>query len=69
MLSSIEAGQLIVREQNRQWHFGNDDSLHVELVILDPGAYQKILFGGSIGAGESYKRLKNESTPLISATR
>ncbi len=54
MLPSLTQGQLIVREQDQQWQFGNDNTFRSELVILDPRAYQKILFGGSIGAGESY---------------
>ncbi len=54
MLSTVETGQLTVREQDQRWQFGNDGDLRAELVILDPGAWQKILFGGSIGAGESY---------------
>lgn len=54
MLSSLEFGQLIVTEGEKQWSFGNEKQPSARVTILNPTAYHKILFGGSIGGGEAY---------------
>jgi len=54
MLSRIEFGKLILQEGDKQWCFGEGKRPCAHVTIRDTAAYQRILFGGSIGAGESY---------------
>jgi len=54
MLDKLAHGQLIIQEGNKTRTFGNDSSLQAHITINDSRAYRKILFGGSIGAGEAY---------------
>lgn len=54
LLSRLEHGQLVFREQGVATIFGTDTKLSATIDIHDPAAYQKVLIGGSIGAGESY---------------
>jgi cyclopropane-fatty-acyl-phospholipid synthase len=54
MLEKLAHGQLIIQEGSNTRTFGNDSSLRAIVTIHDNRAYRKILFGGSIGAGEAY---------------
>ncbi|WP_084813505.1 SAM-dependent methyltransferase [Desulfogranum japonicum] len=54
MLSRLEYGQIIIEDQGNQWKFGKEYQLSARIIINDPAAYRKIVFGGSIGAGEAY---------------
>lgn len=54
MLEKLVHGQLIVQEGKNIRTFGSDKSLRAHVIINDPSAYKKIVFGGSIGAGEAY---------------
>jgi len=54
MLEKLEYGQLIIQEEDNIRTFGNDSSLRAHVTINDSRAYRKIVFGGSIGAGEAY---------------
>ena len=54
MLEKLEYGQLTIQEEDNIRTFGNDSSLRAHLTINDSRAYRKIVFGGSIGAGEAY---------------
>lgn len=54
MLEKLVHGQLIVQEGECIRTFGNDTSLRAHVIINDSRAYKKIVFGGSIGAGEAY---------------
>jgi cyclopropane-fatty-acyl-phospholipid synthase len=54
MLEKLAHGQLIIQEGSYTRTFGNDSSLRAHVTIHDNRAYRKILFGGSIGAGEAY---------------
>ena len=54
MLEKLEYGQLTVQEKDKIRTFGNDNSLRAHVTINDSRAYRKIVFGGSIGAGEAY---------------
>ena len=54
MLEKLAHGQLIVQEGENIRTFGNDTSLRAHVTINDSRAYRKIIFGGSIGAGEAY---------------
>ena len=54
MLEKLEYGQLTIQEKGKIRTFGNDNSLRAHVTINDSRAYRKIVFGGSIGAGEAY---------------
>lgn len=54
LLEKLAHGQLIVQEGSDIKTFGKDSSLRAHVTIHDRRAYRKILFGGSIGAGEAY---------------
>jgi len=54
MLENLVHGQLVVQEGENIRIFGNDKSLRAHVTINDKRAYKKIIFGGSIGAGEAY---------------
>lgn len=54
MLDKLEYGQLTVQERDKTRTFGSDSSLRAHVTINDSRAYHKIVFGGSIGAGEAY---------------
>lgn len=58
LFSHISFGQIVVLEGDSQHDdeqiFGKDKTLCANLRILHPGFYRKILFGGSVGAGEAY---------------
>jgi cyclopropane-fatty-acyl-phospholipid synthase len=53
MLSGIKFGQLILQEGDKRWHFG-EGMPRANVTIHDSAVYKKVLFGGSIGAGEAY---------------
>jgi len=53
LLSKLRSGRIILREGEREWTFG-DSIPNVHITVHDRLAYKKILFGGSIGAGEAY---------------
>ena len=54
LLEKLAHGQLVVQEGNNTRTFGKDSSLRAHVIINDNRAYRKIMFGGSIGAGEAY---------------
>jgi len=54
MLDKLEYGQLTVQEKGTIRTFGSDSTLRAHVTINDSRAYRKIVFGGSIGAGEAY---------------
>jgi cyclopropane-fatty-acyl-phospholipid synthase len=54
MLTNLQHGRITLQEAGRKWSFGKDGPLHANITILDPRTYKKVLFGGSIGAGEAY---------------
>lgn len=54
LLKNIHHGQIELREKNEKFIFGNDTSLSAVITILSQDFYKKVLFGGSIGAGEAY---------------
>ena len=54
-LSFFEDGNMTIMEQGQKIaEFGKSSDLHAVVNILSPSAYPKLLFGGSIGAGEAY---------------
>lgn len=57
LFRSLHAGEIILHEQGHVESFGNvteDCPLSVDVYMHDGQAYERILFGGSIGAGEAY---------------
>lgn len=54
MLKKLVHGQLIIQEGENIQTFGRDSSLRAHVTINDRRAYRKVVFGGSIGAGEAY---------------
>lgn len=55
-LSAIEHGRLVIHEGNETHVFGDrkTSDIHAEIFVHNSSAYPQILFGGSIGAGESF---------------
>ena len=56
-LEHLEAGQIIIREQDQQVAFGQltkEFPMSVQLRVYSPKFYSDVAFGGSIGAGEAY---------------
>ena len=54
MLGKLRFGQIVLQDGSERTTFGDDRKLHAHLTIRHPGFYRKVLFGGSIGAGEAY---------------
>jgi cyclopropane-fatty-acyl-phospholipid synthase len=55
LLAKIEQSCLIIEEENQQIVLGDSNAgLHARVVIHNSRVYSKLLFSGSIGAGESY---------------
>ena len=61
MLEKLVHGQLIIQEGSNTRTFGSDSSLRAHVTINDSRAYRKILFGGSIGAGEAGSQCRPRS--------
>ncbi|MGD9212803.1 MAG: cyclopropane-fatty-acyl-phospholipid synthase family protein, partial [Desulfobacteraceae bacterium] len=53
-LAQIKYGQIILRDEEKKWTLGDEKGLTVQVFIHHPKFYHKMLFGGSIGAGEAY---------------
>ncbi len=71
LFGQLPVGQLTVREQGRIIaRLGNMASeLKADIDILHPRAYGKLLFGGSVGAGEAYIEQLWESSNLTQVIR
>ncbi|MFN2437399.1 MAG: hypothetical protein ABR513_09970, partial [Desulfotignum sp.] len=54
LLQHLQYGQITLIEGGQQLTFGNDTNFHAQVRINNPAFYPKAIFGGSIGAGESY---------------
>ena len=57
LVSGIKRGRITVKEKDRVYDFGRergDFPVHAKIQVHDPKFYRKTLFGGSIGAGETY---------------
>jgi cyclopropane-fatty-acyl-phospholipid synthase len=75
-LKLIQEGYLEISENYGRtaqvFQFGNPEAnaeLRAKILILDPSAYSRIVFGGSIGAGESYMEGLWESSDLTKLIR
>lgn len=65
MLDKINYGQVILKDGENQWTLGQEQGLTAHLTVRHPKFYRKLLFGGSIGAGEAYVDHLWESKDLI----
>lgn len=52
-LTELRHGGLELREGGQVWQFGRGES-PIRVEIRDPGFWQAVAFGGSVGAGEAY---------------
>lgn len=72
MLDGIQVGSLIIKDGEERHHFGNRNcpsDIHARVNIHHIGAYQQMLFGGTIGAGEAYITRAWSSTDLVTVIR
>lgn len=69
--SEITNGQIIVREDNKEYVFGDKtgtSNLSATIYIQQPHFYSDVIFGGTVGAGEAYMAGSwycNELTTLV----
>jgi len=54
MMGNLQHGLIILHEGHKQWTFGHDSELRVNVTVNHQSFYRKVLLGGSIGAGEAY---------------
>jgi cyclopropane-fatty-acyl-phospholipid synthase len=58
VLGNLEGGTLTITELGGVTRFGknidDDSAIHAHIFVKNPLFYRKVVFGGSIGAGESY---------------
>ena len=54
LLRHMHYGQITLVEGDQQITFGHDADFHAQIRVNNPAFYPKAIFGGSIGAGESY---------------
>jgi len=54
ILETLTHGQLTISDGEEQFRFGTDPAFRAHVRVRDPRFYRRLLFGGSIGAGESY---------------
>lgn len=54
LLSNLQYGQLTIKDSGEAYVFGSSQDLKTTITINDYDVYRRILFGGSISAGESY---------------
>lgn len=54
LLKTLRFGTLVIEDETGTFTFGNDTTLTATIRVYSPKAYFKVLFSGSIGAGEAY---------------
>jgi cyclopropane-fatty-acyl-phospholipid synthase len=54
MLSGLQYGRLTVRDGRYRWDFGSGRGPHAHITVHDPAFYRRVVWGGSIAAGEAY---------------
>ncbi|MFW2366531.1 MAG: class I SAM-dependent methyltransferase [Desulforhopalus sp.] len=54
MMSKLKHGQLVMHEGDKRWVFGKGGGPRAHVTVKDKRSYFKVIFGGSIGAGEAY---------------
>lgn len=53
-ISLLQFGCVTIVDNGKRQTFGHGDALSAEIRVLDKRFYKKVVFGGSIGAGEAY---------------
>ncbi len=53
-IAHLRHGQIVLRDGDHVSAYGDDASLSARITVLDQRFYPKIVFGGSVGAGEAY---------------
>ncbi len=53
-LSRVQHGKIFLHDDENTWVFGEGDEPRAHITVLNSKFYGKVLFGGSIGAGEAY---------------
>jgi cyclopropane-fatty-acyl-phospholipid synthase len=53
-IAHLKHGQIVVQDGDQVSTFGDDESLSTKITVLDQRFYGKVVFGGSVGAGEAY---------------
>ena len=54
MMRKLQYGRLVVQDADDTYTFGQNSSPEAHVCVRDSAFYSKVLFGGSIGAGEAY---------------
>lgn len=54
LLQRLRHGRLIIRDGKQNLSFGGGNGPSAQITVRDPAFYQRVLWGGSIGAGEAY---------------
>ncbi len=54
LLGAMQFGQIVVKDGESRWIFGTDETLTAHVTVRDTSFYRRVVFGGSIGAGEAY---------------
>lgn len=68
----IQKGSLTIVEGESSYHFGeaqDTSTLHAQIRVHSPNVYRELLFGGSIGAAESYMMAEWSTPCLVSVVR
>lgn len=68
----IQKGSLTIVEGESSYHFGeaqDTSTLHAQIRVHSPNVYRELLFGGSIGAAESYMMAEWSTSCLVSVVR
>ncbi|MGK0442004.1 MAG: cyclopropane-fatty-acyl-phospholipid synthase [Pseudohongiellaceae bacterium] len=70
LLNRLQHGHIRLIEGDSHYDFGHQGvELCAELIIIDPQAYKRILFGGSIGASEAYVEGLWQTDSLVNLIR
>lgn len=54
MLEKIRHGRIIIKDQKETRVFGPENELQATLRVYSPAFYRRVLFGGTVGTGETY---------------
>lgn len=67
-LTELRHGGLELREGGQVWQFGRGEG-SIKVEVRDPGFWQAVAFGGSVGAGEAYMEGSWQCTDLTGLVR
>jgi cyclopropane-fatty-acyl-phospholipid synthase len=71
LCSQLQGGELLLTEKRQHYCFGipAGDGLQVEIDVVDPAVYRRLLTAGSIGAAEAYMDGQWKTNDLVSLIR